>query len=172
MPGPFHTLTGSWKTLPAGVEWSLPDHEQGYMSFSVPIDIGGVTIGYFGLRGGCYADHPDRAVTLQLEVGSAAARTRIPLVRLDWKPLQETHKNPGRGIPPHAGRVIRGSHIHSFELNWLELEQRMRTGNLPFAEPLVPDAASYADFTDKAKILLRVDGIERLPVPEWAAKLL
>jgi len=48
----------------------------------------------------------------------------------------------------------------------------MRTGNLPFAEPLVPDAASYADFTDKAKILLRVDGIERLPVPEWAAKLL
>ena len=63
------------------------------MSFSVPIDIGGVTIGYFGLRGGCYADHPDRAVTLQLEVGSAAARTRIPLVRLDWRPLQETHKN-------------------------------------------------------------------------------
>ena len=172
MPGPFHSLVESWKDFPAGVGWSAPDGHQGYRSFTIPLDIGGVTIGYFGLRGGCYSDAPERAVMLQLEVGSPSARTRVPLARIDWKPMQQTHKNPVKGRAIGSSLFITGSHAHPFHLNWIDDHQRMRSGNLPFAEPLHPDPIDFVALLAFARTFFRINGINRLPTPEWAPKML
>lgn len=172
MPSPFLSLVESWKTLPAGVNWGRPENGTGYMSFLVPLDLGGVTIAAFALRGGCYVDAPDRAVTFQLEVGSASARTRIPLMRIDWRPIAATHRNPAKCGPPHARAVIVGSHVHPFDLNWIEDMERMRTGNLPMAAGLCPDPVDFRALCSFARTCLRIDGMDEIQEPEWTNGLL
>lgn len=142
------------------------------MGLFVPLNIGGVTVGLFGLRGGCYVQHADKAIMLQLEMGIAGVRRRIPLVRLDWRPLSDRHKNPRKGPAEHRSRVLFGSHHHTFDLNWLEAEQRMREHNLPFAVPLENEPASFAEMLDLARVLFRINDIDRLPLPEWTLKLI
>ena len=109
---------------------------------------------------------------LQLEVGSPSARTRVPLARIDWKPMQQTHKNPVKGRAIGSSLFITGSHAHPFHLNWIDDHQRMRSGNLPFAEPLHPDPIDFVALLAFARTFFRINGINRLPTPEWAPKML
>jgi len=164
MPGPYHPLVEQWKTIAGTVEWSSPlAPEDGAIDFLVPLDIGETTVGGLALRGKAYGHLPDRAVTFQLEIGQDGMRTRVPLVRLDWRPLSPYHQNPDK-------TRIDGTHIHTFEANWLEGEQRMRRGNLPYAKKIA-EIHAFKDVLDYAKNLFRINGVESVPVPEWSSTL-
>ena len=165
MASPFDTLVYGWKDIANAVEWSSPaDLEDGHIQFLVPLEIEGITIAEFSLRGGAYEQHVDKALMFQLEIGSPGVRTRTPLIRIDWQPLNPIHKNPDKVI-------ISGSHVHPFEANWLESDQRMRTGNLPVAEKM-SEIHTFTDLLDFAKILFRINNIDDIPVPEWSPKLI
>lgn len=165
MPGPYHPLVESWKSIAAPIEWSSPpDPDDGGIGFLVPLELRGVVVAELALRGAAYGHIADSAVTLQLEVGMLGKRTRIPLVRIDWKPKNDGHKNPDR-------RILTGTHAHKFHPNWLEADQRMRTGNLPWAEK-PHDINTFSDLLDYAKILFRISNIDNIPVPEWSLKLI
>lgn len=164
MPGPFHPLVEQWKTLAGSTQWSSPDGEDAHMSFLVPLDIEGVTIAEFALRGTAYEDIIDAAVTFQLEVGIGGIRTRNPLIRLDWRPKSPLHKNPDKVI-------IQGTHIHLFDDNWNEQGQRKVGKNLPWAQK-VSGIQSFNELLDYAEIIFKIKGIRDIPVPEWSQKLL
>lgn len=165
MPGPFHPLIEQWKTIAGPVQWSSPsDPDDGHIGFLVPLEIEGVVIADFALRGGAYEPLQDQALMLQLEIGTPGIRSRTPLVRLDWRPRSPLHKNPDK-------TMLGGTHIHPFDFNWLEKEQRMRAGNLPFAEK-IPEIHTFSAVLDYAKNLFRINNIDDIPVPEWSPKLL
>jgi len=171
MPNPYVTLVESWKDFPAGQGWSPPDAIDNVLSLYVPLSIGGVTVGSFALRGTCYADQPDRAVMFQLETGLHGQRTRLPLARIDWRPISGGHKNPSKGVS-RKGSFIVGSHLHPLHSNWIEALGRMRESNLPVAEALPSEPANYWELLDLVRILFRINGIDALPEPEWAPKLM
>jgi hypothetical protein len=168
MPNPYLTLVESWKDLPVGVKWSEPD-DYGKMDIFAPLEVGGVTVSGFALRGICSKLRIDRDVLFQLEIGIPGKRTRLPLARLEWRPHSPTHKNPATGGEPSC--LIFGSHHHTHEANWLEQEGRMREGNLPFAESLNPDPSTYQDFLDLVRIRFRINGINNIMMPVWEPKL-
>lgn len=167
MPNPYVTLVESWKDIPANTKWSEPDPFDGEMSFLAPLTIAGVTVGTFSLRGTCFVDRPDFDVTFQLETGIHGQRTRLPLARVDWRPLSGGHKQPKK----NGKRVmIYGSHYHCLHDNWLEEEQRMRETNLPVAQALESDPADFSELLDLVRIRFRINNITGLGTPKWAAK--
>lgn len=62
----------------------------------------------------------------------------VLLERVDWKPLG-VQNNLGLGPPNLQFRNQPHSHVHSFDLNFIAAENRMKTANLPIAEPLAID---------------------------------
>tara|TARA_R110000868_G_scaffold305573_7_gene566618 strand:+ start:5540 stop:6073 length:534 start_codon:yes stop_codon:yes gene_type:complete len=164
LPGPFHPLAYEWKAIIAPVQWSVPDASDGAINFLVPLDINGVTIEGLFLRGRAYESAPDRDVMFQLEI-TTGLRSRTPLRRVDWLPRSGRHKNPDKG-------EILGSHQHLFEPNWIEGEQRMRAGNLPWAEAIPATVSTYASLLDFTADQFRIQNITAVPQPEWSAKLL
>jgi hypothetical protein len=141
------------------------------MEFLAPLDIDGVTVAELALRGIVWNPRPDQDLMLQLETGIPGARSRTPLVRLDWKPLSPFHRNL-KGPPGLKRLIIIGTHEHPFEANWLDDMQRMRTGNLPIAQQISVPLQTFSDVLDYAKILFRISDIRSIPVPPWAPKLL
>jgi hypothetical protein len=142
------------------------------MAFLTPLEVDGVTIAGLALRGVCYQHRPDEAVMLQMEAAMPGLRTRVPLVRLDWRPATGGHKNPRRGPDLHAKRFITGSHLHPFELNWLFAAEVMRTGNLPFATAVSPDPNDFAEVLDLVGSVFRISNISLIETPSWSRKLL
>lgn len=134
-------------------------------TLAVPLDIDGVTVEGLELRGGCIQDSPDRAVGLHLQY-HPAKRPCTPLARAEWRPLG-AHTNPNYG--PRSLRLLRieGSHLHSFDLNWLEGDGRMRAGNLPLAQPLDPDAANLDAFLAFVGKEFRIMGLDQMEPPAW-----
>lgn len=47
----------------------------------------------------------------------------------------------------------------------------MRENNLPWAQRLDPEPASFAELLDFMKIQFRFNDVSGIGVPEWAAKL-
>lgn len=165
MLDPYHPFVQNWKELSGLLAWSRPDPQDGYMSILAPLEIDGVTIANLALRCGCYEQSPDSNITLQLEVGVDGSRTRIPLARVDWRPISPRHRNPDR-------TMIHGDHVHPFERNWLKTEQRMRQGNLPIAEQISAPIHTFSDLLDLGREVFRIKDIDRLPMPEWSPKLI
>lgn len=170
MPNPYLTLVESWKDLPPIVSWSEPDPTDGEMTIFAPLEIGNVTVGSFALRAACYVDRLESDVRFQLETGLPGQRTRLPLTRIDWRPISGGHKQPKK---PDGGKrlIIKGSHFHTLEDNWLEREQRMRENNLPYAQALESDPANFQELLDLVKIRFRINNITSIGTPKWAAKL-
>lgn len=131
----------------------------------MPLEIEGITVVDFALRGIAYEHRMDAAVTFQLEIGTPGVRTRTPLIRLDWRPISLQHRNPDR-------TMLIGDHVHPFDLNWLEVEQRMRRHNLPWAAPFPHAVESYGALLDAAKAVFRISNIDIIPPPEWSPKLI
>ncbi len=106
---------------------------------------------------------------MQLEVGRPGMRTRIPLTRIEWRPLQDVHKDPKvRGV---QRKIIRGSHFHPFRKNFLEDQGRMIEGNLPYAEQLETDPATFAELLDLTGKLFRINGLVSMLPPPWQGKI-
>jgi len=134
------------------------------MTFLLPLDIQGVTIEGLFLRGRTYENSFDRDVMFQLEYAAPGSRTRVALARVDWLPRSPVHKNPDH-------ELITGSHLHPFEANWLDREQRMRAGNLPFAVRTPPSVGTYAKLLDFVGKEFRISNMSSIPVPGWVKSL-
>lgn len=159
----------SQKQLLIGVAWTSPD-SSGTLEFLAPLSIDRKTVGRLPLRGTCSQRFPDESLMLQLETGTSDARTRIPLIRLDWRPFSKPHKNP-KVSPGTTSRLIWGTHVHCFEENWLHAGQRMRTRNLRYADPISPEPESFEAVVDLAATLFRIDDLKRIERPMWSSRL-
>ena len=79
----------------------------------------------------------------------------------------EPHTNPANSPRNLSMMRIVGSHIHRLEDNWVEHEERMRTGNLPVADPLVSEPASFDLFIEIVAKEFRISGLGRIERPPW-----
>ncbi len=151
------------KILASNPKWIATDST--WFDLEAPLDIDGVTIEGLELRAGAGQSLPDRAVRFHLQYHPARSPC-IPLCRIEWRPVSP-HTNPNQG-PEHL-RLLRivGSHIHGFEMNYLEDEGRMRGKNLPIAEPIDPDPSSFRDLVDVVAAEFRINGMEQIEPPPW-----
>jgi hypothetical protein len=168
MPNPYLTLVESWKDLPPGTKWTEPD-DTGKIEIFAPLEVAGVTVGSFALRATCNTNRVDADVLFQLEIGIPGSRTRLPLARIEWRPLSPIHKNPAVNCQPSP--LITGSHHHTHQANWLEEQGKMREGNLPFAIALDPDPATFDELLDLVRVQFRINGITRIKLPQWQLKM-
>lgn len=171
MPSPYDDFIYSEKRMIRYPGWSKPK-SNGQMSFVADLEIGGVSYENLHLRATCIEHLPGREVMFQLEISSVDERKRLPLMRVDWNPTSGGHGHSRKGLPdPHRGTFIAGSHLHPFEENWLEDEQRLREGNLPIAVRIsesLQDFTSLLDFVGKT---FRISDIRSIQAPEWVSDL-
>lgn len=59
------------------------------------------------------------------------------------------------------------THHHSFALNWLEAEGRMRRGKLPCAEPPSEPLATNEDLRDFVGRAFLIEDMHVVPRPPW-----
>ena len=105
---PLPLLALSWKTIPVQIQWTRPDPDDGYIRFSAPLDIEGITESGLVLTAGTYANMPDRHVTFELSVAGLNGMRRIRLARVDWRSLRGGHSNQrNRGLGPWDGESSR-----------------------------------------------------------------
>jgi len=165
-------LVEAVKSLPYRPEWTEPDSGDGYTRLSVPLEIDGVTEAGLTFDCGTYEYHPDEHVTLELSVLGKSGRRRIRLMRLDWRSLKGGHSNDRRRCSgPWSGRRVPETHLHSFDLNWIEADQRMKKGKLPCAEPIPEPLQSLAELIDFAGRCFRINNIDIVPPPNWVYDL-
>jgi len=158
------TLVAAEKQLDRRPAWH-PEH----CEFVVPLSVSGITVGGLELRGTGSFTALDRNIMFQLE-HSPAGRKRIPLWRCEWRPFSP-HTNKAIGPQELHFLQLPGSHEHPFYLNWLEHEQRMRTGNLPIAKEITPDPASFEEFLDFCGKQFNISNMNIVPAPEWRGDL-
>ena len=171
MVQPFPIIMAEAKTIPLFPGWAL-EAETGYWWFDTPLEIGGVTEEGLVLHGGCYRDYPDCNVTFELRAMKRPARRRIPLARLDWRSLSGGHTNRRRGESEWSGVRVGDTHLHDFDLNWLDVEKRMRAGNLPLARDIKETLTTFEDVRKYAGQVFRIDNMDIIDKPAWEHKLL
>jgi hypothetical protein len=168
---PLPRFVTSWKSIAANaVEWSKADPEDGHMRFSAPLEIDGVVEAGLTLSGGATAHHPDRHVTFELAVAGVGGIRRVRLMRADWRDLKGGHSNNRRQCAG-TGKRVPETHLHSFELNWIEAERRMRRGKLPCAEPIDEDLQSFEALRSFVGRRFRINNIGIVPRPDWVYDL-
>jgi len=104
---------------------------------------------------------------VQLEVDDPKGSC-IKLTRVDWK---VDHTN-SRRHPVELGNMVKeidSTHIHTFRLNFDFGENRFFGSNLPFAEVVAPDPASYIDFIEFCGQELKIEGLTVVGFPpqQW-----
>ena len=160
-------FVGSLKTIPSRKDWpSAVSHD---LSWRSVLDIDDVTVAGLQLRVEAHELLEDEAVRVQLEYHPPRGKCE-PLARVEWRPLSY-HNNKHRGPTELRLRPFRSTHVHPFEFNWLEAENRMLTGNLPIALPL-QDVDSYKDFLDICGGILNISNMLVIPVPPWRPRML
>ena len=133
---------------------------------SVPLEIEGVTLQGLNLRARVFKNRPDEDVLFQLEYEHDVKRKDKAIERIDWLP-SHVHDNKGNGPPEHRFVRQTSSHYHRFELNWLPIENRLKSDNLPIAVPLgeeVKDFSALLAFVGKN---FRIANIELIEQPGW-----
>jgi len=163
------------KRIATPPEWGRPDKRDGYIGFSAPLELDGITLPDLYLKGGASVDHPHRHVTLELKVRHATRRREIALVRIDWKSLKGGHSNK-RGLPAtwegaSVPSRVENTHLHPFELNWTGSVRRMLKGNLPVAVPIREELQTFADLCGFAEIRFRINNMSLVSEPNWAYSL-
>jgi len=164
---PFPAFMEAWKTISVFPGWSEPEDGTSYMWFDVPLEIEGVTEAGFVLHGGCYKDHPDCHVTFEIRVQKSVAGRKIPLSRLDWKSLSGGHTNPRKGESEWSGKRLANTHFHSFDLNWLPDERRMRGAALTLAMEINPPLVDFAAVRAYAGIVFKIANMKVVTIPTW-----
>lgn len=141
--------------------WQATDST--HLRLTCALEVNGMTVEGLELRGGALQTRPDRAVSFHLQLYPAKGPC-TPLTRVDWNPLT-THTNPNVGNLPMLR--INGSHIHSFDLNWLPEFGRMRSGNLPVARPVNANPRTYEELLVLVGKECRINGLCRVEAPPW-----
>jgi hypothetical protein len=165
-------LAHAWKTIPFAPSWTDPDPNDGYLRLSTTLEIAGVTEAGLTLDVGTYQHNPDEHVTYEMAVLDHNSARRIRLMRLDWRSLRGGHSNnPRKCSGKWAGKRVPDTHLHSFALNWVEAENRMKKGKLPCAEPIAEPLQSFAELTAYVGTCFRIKNIGLVPEPDWVYDL-
>jgi hypothetical protein len=157
------------KALSAPVHWIETD---GDIRFTATLEVGGITKEALLLYGRATASITDAAVNLGLCWTGAPGRNRL-FDRLDWRPVQ-AHNNKGMGPLEFRFRLIEGTHHHRLGLN-ADLEMgllKAMAENLPIAEPVQPEPASWEAFLAIAAERWRIHDLVKTPYPPWQYGLL
>lgn len=131
----------------------------------------GIIVEGLALRGRAFKYRPDQDVMLQMEFPHDRQRTDNAIERIEWNSSQ-THNNKGRGPQALRYMVQRGTHLHAFDLNWIEGEQRMRKRNLPIATPISESIQGFAELLEFAGKRFMIRDLTDLPRPPRERPLL
>jgi len=168
---PYPALFNAKKALARFPGWSEPEPETDYIWFNAPIEIAGVVETSFVLHGGCIRTVPDRNVTFELRCSAPSKKRTMPIARIEWRSLQGGHSNRRRKGSAASGKRVSETHHHSFDLNWIESERRMRSGNLPQAEEIDQEIQSFESLLDCVGKLFRINNMRIVTCPPWAYDL-
>lgn len=147
--------------------WSEPEPETGYCWFNAPLLIGGVVEQGFILHGGCLKRVPDANVTFELRARKPGGKRTVCFDRIDWRAVRGGHSNPRRPGSPVSGKRVGPSHHHSFDLNWLEAEKRLRGRNLPMADDIDEEIQSFESLLEFTGNRFRINNICVVTLPKW-----
>jgi hypothetical protein len=163
------TFLAADKTLSAAVQWT---DTEGDLRFAATLEIRGITQEALQLFGRAAASKPDAAVTLGLRWTEAPGRYSH-FDRLDWRPVHD-HNNKGIGPVALRFRLIGGTHHHRLAHNGaLEMGLlRAMAENLPIAEPVLPEPASWEAFLNIGAQRWRIRDLVNIPYPPWQYGLL
>lgn len=131
----------------------------------------GTIVEGLALRGRAFKYRPDQDVMLQMEFPHDRQRTDNAIERIEWNSSQ-AHNNKGRGPQALRHAMQRGTHLHAFDLNWIEGEQRMRKRNLPIAAPVSESIQGFAELLEFAGRRLMISNLTDLPCPPQERPLL
>ncbi len=140
------------------------------MWFVAPLAIAGVVQEAFALHGICLKYAPERNVAFEFKA-LGPKRRKIPLARYEWRSLRGGHTNPRRAGSPVSGQRVTATHFHSFDLNWLEAERRMRSGNLPQAVSVAEEPQSFESLREEVGNLFRINNMNVVLPPPWEYKM-
>lgn len=164
---PLPRLLAAPKRVPFDTGWVEPGSVDGYARYLTPLEVEGLIETSLTLSVGTYIRRPDRHVTFELAIRGLVGQRLIRIERLDWRDTKGGHSNPRTCPGPWAGRRVPASHTHSFELNWVAAEARMRRGKLPCAEPMEPEPQSYEELRELVGRRWNINNIDIVPRPLW-----
>ena len=171
MPDRLPPLIDAVKTLSSTPKWA---EQEDQFTFTVALDIDGITQMGLRLRGKCSRDFPDKNITFQIEYIFRGRVKPAPVTRIDWRPL---HPHQNRNIGPAQWRLqsFHCSHIHPFSENheWmvgngLPLADNIKQ-NLPIAMPLDNEPDGFKSLVTMVGKSLKIEGVDVIPVPPWKA---
>lgn len=164
---PLRKLVIAEKRIPIRVEWTSPERD-GYVRFLVPLEIDGIVDAGLTLSGGAYHPYRDQHVSLELAILDHNGSRRIRLARIDWKSLRKGHSNNARKCAgPWGGERVPETHLHSFDLNYIEAEGRMKAGKLPCAEPIPEPLQTFKELRRFCGTCFKINNIDIVPPPDW-----
>lgn len=146
--------------------WSVPEAETNYIWFDAPLEVAGVIEAGFVLHGGCYRHAVDRHVTFEIRATAPKTRKKVPLARVDWRSLTGGHTNRRCRANPWGGKRVSNSHYHSFAVNWVEVEQRLRS-DLSQAIELDENIQSFESLRNFVASEFNINNMHVVTVPPW-----
>ena len=149
--------------------WSRSESNPHYLWFNCPVNINDTVIQGLEFHGGCLENRPDEGVSFDLRFSKASSSSYTPLERIDWRPRDGGHSNKRQRPEGLPGRIP-GSHIHSFHLNYVSEEDRMRKP-LRLAEEYNPEAENFIELRKYVGKRFNISNISVVTEPEWSLSL-
>jgi len=132
---------------------------------NAPLDVDYITKEGFYLYGACAVDEPEKNVSFSLLYKPVSGLSG-PIARIDWLPFHD-HGNKGRITGPWSWATVKGTHIHSYDLNSRYGWDRMVKENLPIALPVDAELRDFNGLLEYVGQTWNISGIRAIPTPEW-----
>ena len=149
--------------------WHYSNAHEDRWELSVPLEIDYVTEEGFYLESQCVRSLPDANVSTSL-IYKPAGGLHGPICRLDWLPTAP-HSNQGRINGSWQWKKMSGTHLHGYELNKHLGWAKMAKDNLPIALPVDDPLTGFRDMLTYVGKIWKIRDIQRIPEPEWMARL-
>lgn len=160
-------LVKTWKSIAVDVAWTTPDPGDRYTRFYSPLEINGIIDSGLVLKGGTYSNQPNVHVTFELAISNPRNGKYTRLVRIDWRDLKGGHSNNRKLCSGIISRTA-ATHLHDFDLNYIEAEDRMRKGGkLPCAINVTEDLQTFEELRTFVGRHFRINNIDVVPPPNW-----
>jgi hypothetical protein len=164
-------IWNSDKALSSEPEWKVQSRKE-FARLVSPLEVNRVTLEGLHFTASAHIPSPERAVAFQIEYFPAKKPPPGgPMARLEWKP-RSPHNNKGIGPKELRHIMQRGTHFHSFEMNWLHDPLQVRKGMLPISVPVEHEMETFQETLAFVEELFRINGVSKLPPPPWTQSLL